>query len=367
MAIINYTDQIKYTGKGYLDAKMMPVKTVDDLKKIPSTQRFEGLTVVVLNDGAPQDYWLIGGVSNSCWKPKTANNFNDLKLTLEDGFLKLMNKDIQLGEAVNLNEFFPEPTDKLYITTVDYTTENNNGETGIFMCFTYSDGTKKYLDMAQFLANTYEPGSGIVIEGNVISIDSAINNRFDSIENEISVLKNDVTNLSSELNDKVSQDEFNQNITEVNDKINSVNEKVAEKADVKDLELLEGVVTELSDNINAEKEERKSADLEHTNQIESLRDRLNTLTTSIETNKTNIDNNTASIAALKARVDALSSASEGSTPDGETIGITDDERKALYVKILEKEGNMLSVDSENGMTGLYASVPLFCEDEELNE
>lgn len=351
MAIINYTDQIKYTGKGYLDAKMMPVKTVDDLKKIPSTQRFEGLTVVVLNDGAPQDYWLIGGVSNSCWKPKTANNFNDLKLTLEDGFLKLMNKDIQLGEAVNLNEFFPEPTDKLYITTVDYTTENNNGETGIFMCFTYSDGTKKYLDMAQFLANTYEPGSGIVIEGNVISIDSAINNRFDSIENEISVLKNDVTNLSSELNDK----------------INSVNEKVAEKADVKDLELLEGVVTELSDNINSEKEERKSADLEHTNQIESLRDRLSVLTTSIETNKTNIDNNTASIAALKARVDALSSASEGSTPDGETIGITDDERKALYVKILEKEGNMLSVDSENGMTGLYASVPLFCEDEELNE
>ena len=48
MAIINYTDQLKYTGKGYLDAKMMPVETVDDLKKISLTQRFEGLTITVL-------------------------------------------------------------------------------------------------------------------------------------------------------------------------------------------------------------------------------------------------------------------------------------------------------------------------------
>ena len=367
MAIINYADQIKYTGKGYLDAKMMPVKTVDDLKKIPSTQRFEGLTVVVLNDGNPQDYWLIGGVSNSCWKPKTATSFDDLKLTLEDGFLKLMNKEVQLGEAVNLNEFFPESDNGLCITNVDYTTTNDNNETGIFMCFTYSDNTKKYLNMSQFLANTYEPGNGIVIEGNVISIDSAIIGKIESIENEINSLKNDVTNLSSELNNKISQDEFNQNVIDTNNKINSINETLANKADIKDVEVLEETITELSDSIITEKEERKAADSEHTTQIESLRDRLNALTTSIETNKTNIDNNTASIAALKARVDALSSASEGSTPDGETIGITDDERKALYVKILEKEGNMLSVDSENGMTGLYASVPFFCEDEELNE
>jgi hypothetical protein len=56
MAIINYTDQLRYSGKGYIDAKMMPVKSFDDLKAFPMTQRFEGLTIVVLNDGAPQDY-----------------------------------------------------------------------------------------------------------------------------------------------------------------------------------------------------------------------------------------------------------------------------------------------------------------------
>lgn len=278
MAIINYTDQLKYAGRGYLDAKMMPVKTYEDLKSIPQTQRFEGLTIVVLNDGQPQDYWLIGGTSNSCWKPKTATNFDDLRLTLEEGFLKLTNDGIQLGEAIDFNEFFPSSSSEIYIKSVDYATVNSDGENGIFMCFTYSDGSQKYLNMGQFLSNTYEAGSGIVVENNVISLDSAI---------------------------------------------------------IGKIETLEAAWSELSTNV--------------------------------ETNKQNIDSNKISIDALKARVDALTSDIEGATPDGETIGVTNDERKALCVKILEKDGNILKVDTNNGEIGLYASLSYFCEDEELNE
>lgn len=286
MAIINYTDQIKYAGKGYLDAKMMPVQTVDDLKKIPPTQRFEGLTVVVLNEGNPQDYWLIGGTSNSCWVPKNANNFNDLKLILEDGFLKLMNAETQLGEAVDFNSFFPESDNvDLYISSIDYTTENDKDEKGIFMCFTYSDGNKKYLDMSQFLANTYEAGDGIVINGNVISIDSAIKGRIESIET-----------------------------------------KLASKADITDVELLEAAVTEVAKN------------------VASVSDEVNV--------------NKSSIELLQARINALN--------DNETIGINNG--GSLYVKILKKDGNLLSVGrEENGESGLCAFIPVYCEDEELNE
>jgi hypothetical protein len=278
MAIINYTDQIRYAGRGYLDAKMTPVKTYEDLKSIPQTQRFEGLTIVVLNNGQPQDYWLVGGTTNSCWKPKTATNFNDLRLTLEEGFLKLTNKGVQLGEAVDFNDFFPSDSSDMYINSVDYTTVNADGENGVFMCFTYSDTSKKYLNMGQFLSNTYEAGSGIVVENNIISLDSAITGK---------------------------------------------------------IETLEVALSELTDNVNV--------------------------------NKQNIDNNKTSIDALKARVDALISNIEGVTPDGETIGITNDERKALCVKVLEKDGNLLKVDTNNGEIGLYASLSYFCEDEELNE
>ena len=273
MAIINYTDQLKYAGKGYLDSKLMPVNTVDDLKSFPLTQRFEGFTVTVLNNGNPQEYWLVGGITNKNWVQKTnGGKYSDLKLILENGFLKLVDGENQLGESIDLNNFFPEnpsepsaPSNDLYISSVDYVTENENGVKGIFMCFTYSDNSKKYLDMSDFLSNTYESGNGIVIDGNVISIDSAIIGK-----------------------------------------------------------------------------------------IEKLEEDLNQVSKQVETNKIDIE-------SLKARLNNLNC-----TPDGETIGITDGDKKQLYVKILGKEGNLIKKDTdENGNSGLYASIPIFCEDDEI--
>lgn len=330
MAIINYTDQIKYAGKGYLDAKMMPVNTVDDLYAISLTQRFEGLTVTVLNNGNPQDYWLVGGITNKYWIPKTATNFNDLKLVLEDGFLKLYNSDVQLGDAVDFNTFFPEDSNVLCITSVDYATEDAEGVAGIFMCFTYSDDTKKYLDMSQFLSSTYEPGNGIVINGNVISLDSAISGRIEALEE-----------LLQTKADALAVEELTKRIEE--------EESVRIDED-----------TKLQKNIDTEVTAREAA-------INDLSDRLNVLSGKITTNKNDITLVKQDINTLQERVNALSSATEGSTPDGKTIGITDDEQKALYVKVLNKEGNILKTDTnELGETGLYAYIPIFCEDEELN-
>ena len=61
MAAITFNNQLVYSGKGYIDAKMQPVNTLYDLNKIPRTQRFIGLTITVLNDGIhnqPTDYWI---------------------------------------------------------------------------------------------------------------------------------------------------------------------------------------------------------------------------------------------------------------------------------------------------------------------
>ena len=308
MAIINYTDQLKYTGRGYLDAKMMPVQSVDDLKNIPLSQRFEGFTVTVLNDGNPQDYWLVGGTTNKYWLPKTVSaNHNSLKLILEEGFLKLMDNNNQLGDSIDLNNFFPEEPENpeetvdLYISSVDYATEDDNNNQGIFLCFTYSDETKKYLDMSQFLSNTYEAGSGIVIDGQVISLDSAIVGRIESLETTVEEHKVDIKDIKDRL----------ANISEILKQVNENSTKISE-------------------------------------------------------NTAAIDENKTEISILTERVNALSSAAEGSTPDGKTIGITDDGQKALYVKVLEKDGNILKVENHEGNSGLFASIPVFYEDEELN-
>lgn len=298
MAIINYTDQIKYTGRGYLDAKIMPVNNVEDLKNISLTQRFEGLTITVLNEGNPQDYWLVGGITNKCWIQKTnGGNYKNLKLILEKGFLKLFNNDEELGQAVDLNSLFPKPNDDLYIKNVDYVTSNDKDENGIFICFEYSNETKKYLDMSRFLQKLYKQGSGIVIDGDVISIDEAVLGNISKIQQEVSEQKIAIAEVRGRLTDIINK--INQN------------------------------------------------------------------TENIKKNKSVIENNQKEISDLKERVDALNIIAEGSIPDNVTIGITEDDKKELYVKILEKEGNMLKVENYEDKNGLYVSIPIFCEDETL--
>lgn len=69
---IPVTDQ-KFLNSGlYLDSKMQPVKTINELHNIPMKQRFVGMEVVVLeDDGKMSKYWLEGGTKNTCWKKKS--------------------------------------------------------------------------------------------------------------------------------------------------------------------------------------------------------------------------------------------------------------------------------------------------------
>ena len=87
MAKLTYSDQISFSGKGYLDAKMQPVATINDLNSIPRAQRFVGLTVTVLDDGSgkPQDYWIENGVK---WVKKI--------VTTENSTLPLEGNDIDI-------------------------------------------------------------------------------------------------------------------------------------------------------------------------------------------------------------------------------------------------------------------------------
>jgi predicted nuclease with TOPRIM domain len=122
-------------------------------------------------------------------------------------------------------------------------------------------------------------------------------------------------------------------------------------------------VQELETKIETEIKDREAS-------INSLQERLNNLSKLQETvnnNSADIDKLKGDLSTIEAKVDALTSAGEGLIPDNETIGITNDDSKSLHVKILEKEGNILKKEkNENGESGLYATIPVFFEDEELN-
>lgn len=65
MAILNYADQFKYTGKGYVDSKLEPKKNLSELNSMNALQLAKfytpGMKVVVLDDGlghGPSEYIL---------------------------------------------------------------------------------------------------------------------------------------------------------------------------------------------------------------------------------------------------------------------------------------------------------------------
>lgn len=69
-------NQYYSTAKGPFDSKQTPADSyaeLIDLARIPRANRYPGLTVTVLNNGNPIEYWLVGGTTNAAWKIKTGN------------------------------------------------------------------------------------------------------------------------------------------------------------------------------------------------------------------------------------------------------------------------------------------------------
>lgn len=95
---------------GYLDAKMQPVETVDDLNNnelFPRAQRFIGLTVTVLNkdeDGVPHpvDYWLKEKVTE--WVIKNPNE------TYTEALKSEIISEVSQHVIISGNDVYIEPT-----------------------------------------------------------------------------------------------------------------------------------------------------------------------------------------------------------------------------------------------------------------
>jgi hypothetical protein len=73
MSEINVNSQYRLIDSNPLDAKNTPVNSVEDLYKIPRAQRYEGMTVTVLDydgEGTQCDFFLDKGTANKNWKIK---------------------------------------------------------------------------------------------------------------------------------------------------------------------------------------------------------------------------------------------------------------------------------------------------------
>lgn len=128
MGVVYNSNQVKYGDRGYLDAKMQPVA---NLAALPNdiTEVFEGMTVVVLDDGSgkPHDYWRVNGV----WVKKDSDggavveelservdtlsgSVSTLQASYDELALTVSGKvDQEAGKGLSTNDFSDELKNKL--------------------------------------------------------------------------------------------------------------------------------------------------------------------------------------------------------------------------------------------------------------
>ena len=228
MAILNYGNQFKYSGKGYVDSKMSPVRTFDDLETnvgVLSSLYAPGMKVTVLNDG---DFGVVDYYLSEQYEWKRLINFDNISLSLDKGefdsddtediYLQLnyTNPDgtvVALGQPVDMSVIFSDFKDEnKYISSASFVTEHES-EKGLYIKFSYNDSTDFFLDVTELTPNVYQKGLGVLIgEGNVISIDEAwfdewfntkisnISSKIDKVEEDVISIKATVTSLSEQLN-----------------------------------------------------------------------------------------------------------------------------------------------------------------------
>lgn len=231
MAILNYGNQFKYSGKGYVDSKMAPVHSFEDLEKnvgVLSSLYMPGMKVTVLNDG---DFGAVDYFLNQNYEWKRVVNLESLTLSLDKGnydadeneekYLQIhyVNSDgelVALGEPVDLSVLFDGmETTNTFVVSAEIVTEMND-EKGLFIKYTYNDGNVFYTDITTLEPKVYTQGVGILIgKDNVINVneewfDVWFKRKISNIETQVKELTTKQESLSTLLNtisDKVSTHE----------------------------------------------------------------------------------------------------------------------------------------------------------------
>lgn len=417
MAILNYGNQFKYSGRGYLDSKMMPVQKFEDLEKNVSTLASSyapGMKVMVLEDEffGPCEYFL-----NNDYEWKRVIDFEELSLSFDEGdfeggdgkkeaYIQLNYKGEVLGEPINISGLLNDVESRLdaleekggvdvedtntFVESAEFVTEKE-GENGLFIKFTYNDGNSFYSDITALEPETYAQGVGILIgENNVISVDEEwfatwfenkvdeFNERFQAIEGDIDVLEGSVTTLSQTLSALAGNVSANttsianmlQQIADNTSKISEV-ETVANEAKTKSSEN-EGKINSLSAQLAAIRGVEYIKPGENVNIVTDENGYVTLSVNAPKVDTTEIENrleevegvvsgHTTEIASLRQAIENLSPEGEALTGDGETI-ITN--KGMLSVQISSDELNILKANAN----GLFAQgIEIVLGDDEINE
>mgnify|MGYP003302784218 CR=1 FL=1 len=131
-------ERIEFLG-GYVDNILGPYEDLNALKGLSSSQRFEGLTVMVKSP-IPMEVWLVGGKNNSNWRIKSlipVDTYADLEAATQT-IVGVINKMLNIGTEATViaDETNEGKLTKYWVTNIDTTAKTvtwekmNNGGGG---------------------------------------------------------------------------------------------------------------------------------------------------------------------------------------------------------------------------------------------
>lgn len=409
MAILNYGNQFKYSGKGYIDSKMAPVAKFEDLEKnvsVLSSLYAPGMKVMVLND---EPFGAVEYFLTESYEWKRIFDLNQLTLSLdkddigndgkEDIHLQLMYNNEIVGEAIDLSvllqgveerlealenkeDVTPTEDTNTFVENAELVTEKD-GENGLFIKFTYNNSEVFYADVTALEPKTYAQGLGILIgEDNIISIDEAwfnewfegkaeeLNARFEAIEANVTTLTNSLNAISGKVDD---------NITNIGKALQQIAANATKISEVENVALAAKTKAEESEKtvVSLAEQLAKIRGVEYIKaganiNVEEGEDGYVTISANVpEVDTTEIENrlsevetvvsgHTNDIAALRQAIENLAPEGEALVGDEKTIIAKDG---MLSVQISLDELNILRVNDN----GLYAQgVEIILGDEEIN-
>lgn len=328
MAVINYSDQFKYAGKGYIDAKVAPVPNLDDLTSISSFVLAKyytpGMVVMVLDDGrgkGPTQYVL---TNDYVWEKLSGDaNLGDVEEridTIEDNVVSL---DVRMGEIASKTNENSEKigtlTNKLeQIAGID---KLKAGENIVFSSDDEGNlvisAEVPEIEIPEIDLTEIENRIGAV-EGEIDSIEIAYKAEDDALSNRLNTLAGRMTNAET-------------GITANAEAVQTLNKRLNEIAGV----------------VSGNSEEIKALDSAFNDFAVTTDSKINVITGEVET--------------IKNRLDSITSGEGDIAVDD--ITIQKDENKKLSVKISTEDGNALTVNED----GLFSSGITLSGDDLENE
>ncbi len=238
-------NQYIYNGPGYLDSKIQPVDSVEDLNKILLRQRFVGLTVTVIHpdgpDSQPADYWLIQDPNE------------------EEGVLMWSRKTQGGGSDITVDTQTP-----------DYIKVTRNGDTF------YVDAAGNFIDDIEGLKEDVAGLESAVtvtneritteverIDGEISAVTETITHEVetinDRIDTEVSAITQTITNEVEAINDRIDSEvsaiteTITHEVETINDRIDTEVSAITETVTT-EVERLDGEISGLTETVTREVE-----------------------------------------------------------------------------------------------------------------